>query len=99
METILRKIIYCVIIGVNVSVPSFPQQTASNIHWRFLIDENERAAKIYFRKNNVEAFRKVFRQFVLMLKDVGLIEGEIIGIDSLSDEDTTCSVLGNRESS
>lgn len=36
----------------------------------------------YFRKNNAEAFRKVFRQFVLMLKDMGLIEGETIGIDS-----------------
>ena len=36
----------------------------------------------YFRKNNAEAFRKVFRQFVLMLKDMDLIEGETIGIDS-----------------
>lgn len=36
----------------------------------------------YFRKNNAEAFRKVFRQFVLMVKDMGLIEGETIGIDS-----------------
>ena len=36
----------------------------------------------YFRKNNAEAFRKVFRQFVLMIKDMDLIGGEIIGIDS-----------------
>ena len=36
----------------------------------------------YLKKNNAEAFRKVFRQFVLMLKDMGLIEGETIGIDS-----------------
>ena len=35
----------------------------------------------YLKKNNAEAFRKVFRQFVLMLKDMGLIEGETIGID------------------
>ena len=38
----------------------------------------------YLKKNNAEAFRKVFRQFVLMLKDMGLIEGETIGIDSVS---------------
>lgn len=36
----------------------------------------------YLKKNNAEAFRKVFRQFVLMPKDMGLIEGETIGIDS-----------------
>ena len=37
---------------------------------------------LFKKKNNAEAFRKVFRQFVLMLKDMGLIEGETIGIDS-----------------
>ena len=36
----------------------------------------------YFWKNNAEVFRKLFRQFVLMLKDMDLIEGETIGIDS-----------------
>ena len=51
MKTILQKIIYCFIIGVNVSVSSFPQKTTSNIHWGFLIDENEGITKIYFNKH------------------------------------------------
>lgn len=36
----------------------------------------------YFRKSNSEAFKQVFRKFVHLLKDMGLIEGETIGIDS-----------------
>lgn len=51
MKTILQKIIYCFIIGVNVSVSSFPKKTTSNIHWGFLIDENEGITKIYFNKH------------------------------------------------
>lgn len=51
MKTILRKIICCFIIGVNISVSSFSQKTTSNIHWGFLIDENEGITKIYFNKH------------------------------------------------
>lgn len=36
----------------------------------------------YFRKNNPKAFKQAFRYFVLMLKDMGLISGETIAIDS-----------------
>lgn len=36
----------------------------------------------YFRKNNPDSFKKVFRHFVLMLKEMNLIDGENIGIDS-----------------
>jgi transposase len=36
----------------------------------------------YFRKNNPEAFKKAFRYFVLMLKEMDLISGETIAIDS-----------------
>jgi len=35
-----------------------------------------------FRKDNKQAFRKVFRHFVAILKDWELIEGKTIGIDS-----------------
>lgn len=50
MKTILQKIICCLIIGVNATVSSFPQKITSNIHWGFLIDENEGITKTYFNK-------------------------------------------------
>ena len=36
----------------------------------------------YFRKNNPKAFKQAFRYFVLVLKDMDLISGETIVIDS-----------------
>ncbi len=36
----------------------------------------------YFRKNNSKAFKHSFRHFVLMLKDMDMISGETIAIDS-----------------
>jgi len=41
------------------------------------------ACKIaYFRKDNYKAFKQAFRHFVLLLKDMNLISGETIAIDS-----------------
>ncbi len=36
----------------------------------------------YFRKDNSKAFKQAFRHFVLMLKEMNLISGETIAIDS-----------------
>ena len=36
----------------------------------------------YFRKNNSKAFKQAFRYFVVLLKDMNLIEGKTIAIDS-----------------
>lgn len=36
----------------------------------------------YFRKNNPKAFKQSFRYFVVLLKDLDLISGETIAIDS-----------------
>ncbi|WP_242052355.1 IS1182 family transposase [Dysgonomonas sp. GY75] len=36
----------------------------------------------YFRKENAQAFKATFRMFVLMLKELELIQGETIAIDS-----------------
>jgi len=36
----------------------------------------------YFRKNNPDAFKQAFRHFVLILKEMNLITGETIAIDS-----------------
>ena len=36
----------------------------------------------YFRKDNPKAFKQAFRYFVVLLKDMDLIDGETIAIDS-----------------
>ena len=36
----------------------------------------------YFRKNNAKAFKQAFRYFVVILKDLNLIDGQTIAIDS-----------------
>ena len=36
----------------------------------------------YFRKNNAKAFKQAFRHFVLLLRDMDLIDGKTIAIDS-----------------
>jgi transposase len=36
----------------------------------------------YFRKNNAKAFKSSFRHFVVLLKEMNLIDGETIAIDS-----------------
>lgn len=36
----------------------------------------------YFRKNNAKAFKQAFRYFVVLLKDMDLIDGQTIAIDS-----------------
>ncbi|MBL1279271.1 MAG: IS1182 family transposase [Fluviicola sp.] len=36
----------------------------------------------YFRKDNAKAFKQAFRYFVVLLKDMDLIDGETIAIDS-----------------
>ncbi len=44
---------------------------------------NPSARKIaYFRKNNASAFKQAFRYFVVLLKEMKLIDGETIAIDS-----------------
>jgi transposase len=44
---------------------------------------NPSARKIaYFRKNNATAFKQAFRYFVILLKEMDLIDGQTIAIDS-----------------
>ena len=44
---------------------------------------NPSARKIaYFRKNNATAFKQAFRYFAVLLKDLNLIDGQTIAIDS-----------------
>jgi len=55
-----------------------------NLEVRWLLCEQTPSARTIcsFRKEYSEAFRNIFRKFVFMLKDLGLIEGKTIAIDS-----------------
>ena len=51
--------------------------------WLLLKGLNPSARKIaYFRKDNPKAFKQSFRYFVVLLKDMNLIDGQTIAIDS-----------------
>jgi len=55
-----------------------------NLEVRWLLCEQVPSARTIcsFRKEYSEAFRNIFRRFVFMLKELGLIEGKTIAIDS-----------------
>jgi len=55
-----------------------------NLEVRWLLCEQTPSARTIcsFRKEYSEAFRNIFRRFVFMLKELGLIEGKTIAIDS-----------------
>ena len=55
-----------------------------NLEVRWLLCEQTPSARTIcsFRKEYSEAFRNIFRKFVFMLKELGLIEGKTIAIDS-----------------
>lgn len=55
-----------------------------NLEVRWLLCEQMPSARTIclFRKEYAEAFRAIFRKFVFLLKELGLIEGKTIAIDS-----------------
>lgn len=60
------------------------REAAFNLEVRWLLCEQTPSARTIcsFRKEYAEAFRNIFRKFVFMLKELGLIEGKTIAIDS-----------------
>ena len=55
-----------------------------NLEVRWLMCEQTPSARTIcmFRKEYADAFRNIFRKFVFLLKELGLIEGKTIAIDS-----------------
>jgi transposase len=55
-----------------------------NLEVRWLLCEQTPSARTIcmFRKEYADAFRNIFRKFVFLLKELGLIEGKTIAIDS-----------------
>jgi transposase len=60
------------------------REAALNLEVRWLLCEQTPSARTIcsFRKDYSEAFRNIFRKFVFMLKELGLVEGKTIAIDS-----------------
>jgi len=60
------------------------REAALNLEVRWLLCEQTPSARTIcsFRKDYAEAFRAIFRKFVFMLKELGLIDGKTIAIDS-----------------
>ena len=60
------------------------REAAFNLEVRWLICEQTPSARTIcsFRREYSEAFRNIFRKFVFMLKELGLVEGKTIAIDS-----------------
>ena len=60
------------------------REAAFNLEVRWLLCEQTPSARTIcsFRKEYAEAFRNIFRKFVFLLKELGLVEGKTIAIDS-----------------
>jgi transposase len=60
------------------------REAALNLEVRWLLCEQTPSARTIcsFRREYSEAFRNIFRKFVFMLKELGLVEGKTIAIDS-----------------
>lgn len=60
------------------------REAALNLEVRWLLCEQTPSARTIcsFRRDYAEAFRAIFRKFVFLLKELGLIEGKTIAIDS-----------------
>jgi len=55
-----------------------------NVELWWLLEELKPSARaiLYFRNENKKAFKQAFRYFVLVCKDWGLIDGDVIAVDS-----------------
>lgn len=80
---LLKLLIYGYRYGVRSS-RKLEREAMLNIEARWLLGEVVPSNKTIanFRKDNSEAFRNIFRKFVFLLKELGLIEGKTIAIDS-----------------
>ena len=80
---LLKLLIYGYRYGVRSS-RKLEREATLNIEARWLLGEVVPSNKTIanFRKDNAEAFRAIFRKFVFLLKQLDLVEGKTIAIDS-----------------
>jgi len=81
-EDLLKLYLYCYMNGIR-SPRKMENETKRNIELMWLIGKLQPDHGILsdFMKNNQSAIKKLFREFTLMLKGFGLIDGQLVAID------------------
>ncbi|MEK4009617.1 transposase [Paenibacillus sp. FSL H3-0333] len=81
-EYLLKLYLYCYMNGIRSS-RKMETETNRNIELMWLIGklQPDHGTLSAFMKNNQSAIKKLFREFTLMLKGFGLIDGQLVAID------------------
>ena len=81
-EDLLKLYLYCYMNGIRSS-RKMETETKRNIELMWLIGklQPDHGTLSAFMKNNQTAIKKLFKEFTLMLKGFGLIDGQLIAID------------------
>lgn len=81
-EDLLKLYLYCYMNGIRSS-RKMESETRRNIELMWLIGklQPDHGTLSAFMKNNQTAIKKLFKEFTLMLKGLGLIDGQIVAID------------------
>ena len=81
-EDLLKLYLYCYMNGIRSS-RKMESETKRNIELMWLISKlrPDHGTLSAFMKNNQTAIKKLFKEFTLMLKGFGLVDGQIVAID------------------
>jgi transposase len=81
-EDILKIYIYCYINRIRSS-RRMETETKRNIELMWLVKKiyPDHGTLSAFMKNNKEAIKKLFKEFILLIKGLGLIDGNLLAID------------------
>lgn len=81
-EDLLKLYLYCYMTGIRSS-RKMETETKRNIELMWLIGklQPDHGTLSAFMKNNQMAVKKLFKEFTLMLKGFGLIDGQLVAID------------------
>lgn len=81
-EELLKLYLYCYINGIRSS-RKMENETKRNIELMWLIGklQPDHGTLSAFMKNNQTAIKKLFKEFTLLLKGFGLIDGQLVAID------------------
>ena len=70
------------LVNYEIALSYFRKSDTSEVIWLLKGLRPSARTIAYFRKNNAQAFKQVFRYFVVLLKEWELIAGQVIAIDS-----------------
>lgn len=81
-EELLKLYLYCYMNGIRSS-RKMEMETKRNVELMWLVGklQPDHGTLSAFMKNNQTAIKKLFKEFTLMLKGFGLIDGQLVAID------------------